>query len=270
MKPRGSFAGFDRNGFTLIELLVVIAIIALLVTLLMPSLKQAREQARDSICRAHYHSVGPSVTMYAADNGGYLCPYGGEGINAGDSFTGPDNVTYHLFTRYALITCWYKSGPYPDPVRGGDGYLGKYTGSNAYRASKEDILSCPSYLEGPETVTLMSYARPTVGYVYRAKSFSHNLGTGSRGGRYGLPRMLDGFLNAGQKVLLCDASATNVYVRMPSDPDQWGLDLWQLDTSVPIAKHLGRFNMIFLDGHVEGGTIDQYYRDCYFEWTRPQ
>jgi len=27
--------------------------------------------------------------------------------------------------------------------------------------------------------------------------------------------------------------------------------------------------MLFLDGHVEGGPIDRYYTDNYFEWASP-
>ena len=264
LSPRCKVAArHPRRAFTLIELLVVIAIIALLVSLLMPSLRQAKELAREAVCRAHYHAVGPSISMYSNDNDGYMCPYVENGLDEGGSFTGPDNVTYNLLGRYALITCWYKPGPYTDPVRGGDGYLGKYTGSNFHRVSKQNVLSCPSYPEGPETVSVTSEGRVFEGHVYRAKSFSHNIETVDRS-QGGLPRRLDSFKDLSHMVLLCDGSATNIYIKRPSDGDHVGLDLWQLEASTPKVNHLGNFNMLFLDAHVDGGATDQYYTDSYF------
>ena len=272
VKYRNSAGGFRclgaargrRPGFTLIELLVVIAIIALLVSLLMPSLRQAKELAREAVCRAHYHGVAPTISMYTNDNDGYMCPYVENGLDEGGSFTGPDNVTYNLVGRYALITCWYKNGPYTDPVRGGDGYLGRYTGSNFYRVSKENILSCPTYPEGPETVTLTNEGRNIIGHVYRAKSFSHNIQTVNT--FTGAPRRLDSFKDLSHMVLLGDGSATNIYLKEPTHRDHTGLDLWQLEASTPNAKHLGNFDMLFLDGHADSGTTDQYYTNSYFDF----
>ena len=275
MKYRNSAGGFRclgaargrRPGFTLIELLVVIAIIALLVSLLMPSLRQAKELAKEAVCRAHYHAVGPTISMYSDDNDGYMCPYVEHFLTDGNTFTGPDNVTYSLFSRYALITCWYKPGPYTDPVRGGDGYLGKYTGSNFHRVSKHSLLSCPTYPDGPVTTILQSYAAPYEGHVYRAKSFSHNVGTTTsiHGVMDNQPRRFESFSDVNNMVLMCDGSATNVYVRTPTDGNHTGLELWQLESSVPIAKHLGNFNMLFLDAHVGGGAVDRFYRTTYFD-----
>ena len=261
-----------RRAFTLIELLVVIAIIALLVSLLMPSLRQAKELAKEAVCRAHYHAVGPTISMYSDDNEGYMCPYVDHFLDDGRTFTGPDNVTYSLHSRYALVTCWYKPGPYTDPIRGGDGFLGKYTGTNFHRVSKRNLLSCPSYPEGPITTVLQAYARPYEGHVYRAKSFSHNLGTTTTvdGKMDGQPRRLESFSDVNNMVLMCDGSATNIYVRTPSDPNHSGLDVWQLDSSVPIAKHLGNFSMLFLDAHVDGGAVEQYYRTTYFDDLRKE
>ena len=251
-------------GFTLIELLVVIAILALLVSLLMPSLRLSKELAKDAICRAHYHSLALALPMYAEDNNGYTCPYVENGLIPGGSFLGPDGYRYNKMGRYALVTCWYEPGSYPDPLRGGDGYLGRYAGSNRHRFSKQHILSCPTYPEGPEYERILSYAVPFDAYVYRAKSFSHNMGMlidpATR--RYGPPRPLSDFHWPAQLVFMCDGSATNGYVRAPTDdPD---LDLWQKKTSVPVAKHLGQFNMLFVDGHVEGGEVEAYYNEQYF------
>ncbi len=62
----------NRAGFTLVELLVVISIIALLVSILLPSLKKARDQAKDTLCKANLHQLGISIQYYVQDSGDRL------------------------------------------------------------------------------------------------------------------------------------------------------------------------------------------------------
>ncbi len=57
-----------QRGFTLIELLVVIAIIALLVSILVPVLRNAREQAKQTVCLADQKTLALAFMEYAHEN----------------------------------------------------------------------------------------------------------------------------------------------------------------------------------------------------------
>lgn len=54
------------RGFTLIEILVVVAIMALLVAILIPSLKNARTQARRTVCLNNMHQLAVGLGSYQA------------------------------------------------------------------------------------------------------------------------------------------------------------------------------------------------------------
>lgn len=63
---------YMKKAFTLVELLVVIAVIAVLMGILMPALGSAREQARRTVCSAHMHDLGLSISLYCEQEDGAL------------------------------------------------------------------------------------------------------------------------------------------------------------------------------------------------------
>ncbi len=95
-----------NNGFTLIELLVVISIIALLIALLLPVLKDARDAARNAVCKNNLRQIGIWGTVYATEHNGVL-PHNGYAWS-GPPSTPPSGQTASRYYWQFSDNWWYQ------------------------------------------------------------------------------------------------------------------------------------------------------------------
>lgn len=250
------------RGFTLIELLVVVAIIAILAALLVPSLRKAREQALDTACRYNLRQVGTGMYAYVQDNDYMMPPTKvGEFTDPGPGVTLPDGHYTHYY-KYWLLSVWEEGGDYAGGPRRGDGLLGPYMGTEDQDYTY--VKACPALQDHWEYHTYygsvyyiplnhyMSYApnRYVTGFGYTGDTTS--------------PIDFDEVASKPMRTIaVVDSSGGYPYTFGPLH-----FGNWRLYTSRNAApRHFGRFNALFMDGHVEGCTIKEHYTNYY--WTPP-
>jgi prepilin-type N-terminal cleavage/methylation domain-containing protein/prepilin-type processing-associated H-X9-DG protein len=73
---RGEF----RRAFTLVELMVVIVIVAILASLLLPALSRAKKSAQGAACKSNLRQFGIALNLFVADHGFYPLGHGGGSV----------------------------------------------------------------------------------------------------------------------------------------------------------------------------------------------
>jgi len=244
------------RGFTLVELLVVIAIIGILMAMLLPALKGAREAARSVACLSNLRQVNIALTMYHTETKGYLPPFFTPPALDGATATF-DGDTYDEFQQLPLVSVWYKPGSYPFRPRDGNGTLGRQLGSSK-NTSLTNLLGCPSVFTGPESVQVTYLGVASARPMYYTLSYGLNLYGAAylpfNPGALYVPVKLRRFPRPALMAYMLDTLA-NAYVDF-LDPPNWSA----FTQIIPDARHKGRtFNCLFLDGHVETGTLQNLY-----------
>ena len=259
----------SRSAFTLIELLVVVSIIALLVSILLPALSKAREQAKAAMCKTYLRQVGIGVEMYQQENRWHLPPYTnyyvlGTGFESDGTSATINGVTYTQYRKHILPRVWEEPGVDTCEPRDGAGFLGPYlqTGDEGTNL----ILGCPSIPKsGPKTVELIwdSVVGEYLAYYYFSYGMNYehatNDDTNSGGSRVYGPLSVSKIKDPSRLVFMCDSTGISPYVAA------WSIGrLDEYNATAPGDRHNGRFNAVFVDGHVEDGTLDGLYVAEYF------
>ena len=236
-------------AFTLIELLVVIAIIAVLAAILFPVFAQAREKARQTACVSNQKQIGLAVLQYVQDF----------------------DENYPLSFYQSASGAFSASGTPVSWPR----ILQTYLKSTA-------VYRCPSDASESGNV-------PGTGDTAATRypvSYSYNYFLGGNFSPTGIPgSTLPATVKDAQTVMLVDGAATPqsgvnpaqwkqkiaANAATPATPDTKNRTAWLLvhagtapvigfaDYGSPMARHGGRVNVLFGDGHAKSLKTETFY-----------
>ncbi len=222
------------NGFTLIELLVVVAIIALLVAILVPALQEAREQAKAVVCGTNLKQVGLLNTYYADYNNGWMVP---------ENYAPPGTMYAEGFWPWQL-------GRFL--VTGAQNISGDLSGSRWARP--QGVFHCPSaeaFIPGGYS---NEWCDPYAGWAWRGSDYGinwlisyNNSHPNSTSYKWIRVREVE---NPAGVYAFGDGQGNGAVAMGPS--------VWPDGISLPRTRHSDRWNVLFLDAHVERLSDEDY------------
>jgi len=214
------------QGFTLIEVLVVVAIIALLMAILVPSLRNAREEAKTTICIAQIQQLMRCALMYKMDFAERLP---GAGRNDADHQSMYDNGNRKDWLSW--VGTWTVMIDQDDIDAGSPAWLNAPRGGRLWKYYKDEkILECPS---AEKFNGKFSYSMPeNVSLAMKDPS----------GDRAGLPPKMDKVKHPHDAILFLDEDEENGLSNYSMD-DGFG------EPDMFADRHLGRASVSFFDGH---------------------
>ncbi|MBX3322138.1 MAG: prepilin-type N-terminal cleavage/methylation domain-containing protein [Phycisphaeraceae bacterium] len=259
------FRPFSRRfrGFTLIELLVVIAIIALLIGILLPALARARAAGRSLVNATNLRSLGQGLAMYAGDHSMYP-PLR---LAAGE---------YHTPTgRHAARWHWAIGDYVGRPiVPQGEFETKNFADTNDFERLDNDVFADPTHTtEDYRAISgqIQVLRNGSYGYNYQYLGNRRFEGPGGRSANYpvrdstmhvtsGTVALAD---SGGSQALRTASNAReHAYTIDPPrlERERFGPGLQWGHATGPVVvapRHARRVTVAFLDGHVEGRTLEQ-------------
>lgn len=226
------------SGFTLIELLVVVAIIAVLAALLAPALRDALERGRSAVCSSNLKQIYYTFRIYANDHDDEILPRYYKEFNG--------NPTYldYWFARIVHL-----------------GYLprgtGPYLDSSAVGWCPSDDIDKRAIRQG---WGLNAQQVDGAWYSLRYSTYGMNTSVSSWTGVAGFDSVKD-FTEWDDKLtqMIMIADARNNYITFHmQQPVNY--------PSMPIFRHAGYANVMFLDGHIESFTESTLPVGAYEGW----
>ena len=241
----------DQDGFNLIELLAVIAIVAILAALLLTAVSKAKGKALRIQCANNVRQLGISLQSFVTENNSYPLYYNPEYANG----SYPENKVDWIHTLDDVLTT----------------HIRLYTAG---------IWQCPAAdkpANWPKGLAYFSYGYNWVGM--NSPEDTNTLGLGGHHA-YGLllspnipPRYPVSPVNGMEVVSPSEMMAIGDGFAGGNGTIKDGTELWRnYDLTCLIypsagsdkradARHQGRANVVFCDGHVESPTLQFLFAD---------
>jgi prepilin-type N-terminal cleavage/methylation domain-containing protein/prepilin-type processing-associated H-X9-DG protein len=235
-----------RSGFTLVELLVVIAIVCILAALLLTAVSQAKGKAQRIHCANNVHQVGDAMQLFVTD--------------------------YHVYPL--TLNPGYYKGAYPENFvswnEALENQISTHFPRKGWLEEPKSVWDCPAASRPPSFPTDMGYVDYGFnGYGLFSLKETKVLGLGghnynSATGSFGSPVAESEIVSPSEMMAIGDGFVGNKGLVQDGRSGLWRTDDVTEDAESikrSHARHQGKANVVFCDGHVESPTLKFLFED---------